>query len=310
MRLVRCIALPLALGLFLGCDSLGGGSKAAAPAPGPVEPSAPAAAPAQPPTRLVYAADPVVYSRGVAIRANTPYGTGGLVTVYRVNPALPPGLSLDPATGIISGTPGAVTAAASYAVTGSNSAGSTSVSLSITVNDQAPAAKPVVTLAPFLTEATTGLAASTPDLGREMTYAWTLSGGSITAGQGTPAITFAAGNPGTLTASVAVANTGGSLTGSAEAAVVRAPEATLTLPRAVAVLGSSHASVPDQPGMTWLWTLVPGSGTASITSGQGTHGIEFTAGPTPGTIQIQVRVQNQAGAASTATGTVKLQSGY
>jgi PKD repeat protein len=310
MRLVRCIGLPLAIGLFLGCDSLG--SKTAAPAPGPAEPATPPAAQAQAqaPIRLVYPADPVVYSRGVAIQANTPYSTGGLITSYRVNPALPAGLALDPATGVISGTPEAVAATASYEVTGSNSAGSTSVTLSLTVNDQAPAAKPVVTLAPFLTEGTTGLSASTKDLGKGMTYAWTLRGGSITAGQGAPAITFTAGSAGALTASVAVGNTGGSLTGSAEATVVPAPDATLTAPQAVAVRGSSHASVPGQPGMTYLWTILPGAATATITSGQGTREIDFQAGANPGTVQLQVRVQNQAGHYLTNTGTVKVQTGY
>jgi hypothetical protein len=308
MRLVRCIGLSLAIGLWFGCDSIG--SKTAAPAPGPAEPAAAAASPAQPPTRLVYPADPVVYSRGAAIQANTPYSTGGLITSYRVNPALPAGLALDPATGVITGTPEAVAATASYEVTGSNSAGSTSVSLSLTVNDQAPAAKPVVTLAPFLTEATTGLAASTKDLGKDMTYAWTLRGGSITAGQGTPAITFTAGDAGTLTASVAVGNTGGSLTGSAEATVVRAPDSTMTLSQAAAVRGTGRASVPEQAGVTYLWTSLPGTASATITSGQGTREITFTAGANPGTVQIQVRVQNQAGHYATTTGTVKVQTGY
>ena len=301
MRLVRCIGLPLVIGLFLGCDCLGGRSKAA-------DPAAPAQDQGQPPLRLVYASDPVVYARGVAIPPNTPYGTGGLITSYRVSPALPQGLSLDPATGVISGTPTRVAAAASYEVTASNSLGSTSVTLGITVNDQAPAANPVVTLAPFLTEGSTGLSASTQDLGREMTYVWTLRGGSITAGQGTPAITFTAGEAGALTASVAVGNTGGSLTGTAEATVVRAPDATLSVPQAMEAYGTRNASVPAQSGVTYIWTILPGSGTATISSGQGTHEIGFTAGASLGTFQIQVQVQNQAGSYLTNTGTVKIQA--
>ena len=60
------------------------------------------------------------------------------MTSYSVSPALPAGLSLSTSTGIISGTPTAVTATASYTVTASNSAGSTTATLSITVNDQPP----------------------------------------------------------------------------------------------------------------------------------------------------------------------------
>ena len=61
------------------------------------------------------------------------------MTSYTVSPALPAGLSLSASTGIISGTPTAVTATASYTVTASNSAGSTTASLTITVNIAAPA---------------------------------------------------------------------------------------------------------------------------------------------------------------------------
>jgi hypothetical protein len=301
----------MALGLsFCGCDSRSGGAQASAPAAQAPAESGPAASEAQAPARLVYPTDPAVYAKGVIITPNTPYATGGAITVFRVNPALPAGLSLNPATGVLSGTPTAVAAAAGYEVTGSNSAGSTSVTLTVTVNDQAPAAKPVVTLPPFVTESATGIAVSTQDLGKDMTYVWTVRGGSVSSGQGTPAITCVADGPGTLTASVTVANSGGSATGSAEAAVVPMPDATLSIPVAIEINGSKQASVPQQQGMTYAWTIVPGTGTATITAGQGSNAITFTAGRTPGTFQIQVKVQNQTGNYLTTHGTVKVQTGY
>jgi hypothetical protein len=61
------------------------------------------------------------------------------VTLYSINPALPAGLSLSSSTGIISGTPTAVTAASSYTVTASNLSGSTTATLTITVIDAPPA---------------------------------------------------------------------------------------------------------------------------------------------------------------------------
>ena len=85
------------------------------------------------PTSLVYAASSVTYIAGTAITPNTPTAAGGVIDSYAVSPSLPAGLSLDTKTGIISGTPTTVTAAASYTVTATNATGSTTASLSITV---------------------------------------------------------------------------------------------------------------------------------------------------------------------------------
>jgi hypothetical protein len=95
---------------------------------------------AAPPSALTYSANPVAYSRGTAIANNTPSSGGSGVVAYSVAPALPAGLSLNPNTGVISGTPTAVTAAASYTVTATNAAGSITAALSLTVNEAAPTA--------------------------------------------------------------------------------------------------------------------------------------------------------------------------
>ncbi len=87
-----------------------------------------------PPSGLAYSVNPAVYTQGVAITANTPSSSGGAVTSYSVSPALPAGLSLNTSTGVISGTPTAVTATATYTVTAGNSAGTTTVGVVITVN--------------------------------------------------------------------------------------------------------------------------------------------------------------------------------
>ena len=76
-------------------------------------------------------------SKGLAIPANTPSNSGGAVVSYSVSPVLPAGLSLDTSTGVINGTPTALTAFASYTVTATNTGGLTSASVHITVNDQA-----------------------------------------------------------------------------------------------------------------------------------------------------------------------------
>jgi sugar lactone lactonase YvrE len=61
---------------------------------------------------------------------------GAVEVVYKnrgftISPALPPGLSIDPATGIISGTPLEASAATSYTVTATNTSGASSTTVNI-----------------------------------------------------------------------------------------------------------------------------------------------------------------------------------
>jgi uncharacterized repeat protein (TIGR01451 family) len=92
-----------------------------------------------PPAGLIYSSNPATYMKGAAIIANTPSSSGGEVVSYAVLPALPAGLTLDTSTGVISGTPMAVTATAAYTVTATNSGGSATADVTITVNDMLPA---------------------------------------------------------------------------------------------------------------------------------------------------------------------------
>ena len=91
------------------------------------------------PSSLSYTTGTAVYRTGMLITANRPTGTGGTADSYLVTPALPEGLSLEPTTGVISGTPTATSAEASYTVTAFNPAGSATATLSITVSESAPA---------------------------------------------------------------------------------------------------------------------------------------------------------------------------
>ncbi len=117
MRSIRWIRFFLAMGLVLCFGSMGCHTGSSSPVP----------------AGLVYSTNPAVYTEGVAIALNTPTSIGGLLTSYSVSPALPAGLSLDPVTGVISGTPTVAAATANYTVTGSDQAGSTTAILSITV---------------------------------------------------------------------------------------------------------------------------------------------------------------------------------
>jgi sugar lactone lactonase YvrE len=87
------------------------------------------------PTNLTYFSNPVVYPRNTAIPNNVPSNSGGIATSYAVSPSLPNGLSLNPTTGVISGTPTTLTASASYTVTATNISGSTNCPVTIVISD-------------------------------------------------------------------------------------------------------------------------------------------------------------------------------
>jgi len=84
---------------------------------------------------------PNVYTTGVVITPLNPTSTGGAVASYSVNPALPAGLSIDPTTGVISGTPTGTATVATYTVTATNVTGNGTFGIRITVNPP----KPVIT---------------------------------------------------------------------------------------------------------------------------------------------------------------------
>jgi len=87
--------------------------------------------PPVPPTDLTYSENPATYPVGIPIAPNTPSARGGAVEFYSVVPPLPPGLSLGTTTGVITGTPAAASARASYTVIATNPGGSTVAAVSI-----------------------------------------------------------------------------------------------------------------------------------------------------------------------------------
>jgi hypothetical protein len=91
------------------------------------------------PSALSYSAPSVTYTISTAIADNTPTVSGGTVLSYKINPSLPAGLSFNTTTGMISGTPSATqNPAAVHTITASNSGGSTSANVTLTVNAGAP----------------------------------------------------------------------------------------------------------------------------------------------------------------------------
>ncbi len=90
------------------------------------------------PPVISYSPSTNVYTVGTAISSLTPTNTGGPVTSWSIGTALPAGLSFDTTTGIISGTPTAVSSVTTYTITATNAAGSGTTTVTLTVNPQAP----------------------------------------------------------------------------------------------------------------------------------------------------------------------------
>jgi hypothetical protein len=85
------------------------------------------------PKNLSYGAPGFNFAISTAATPISPTVSGGQIASYGVSPALPPGLNLDSTTGIISGTPTVAQNPAFYTVTASNTAGSSSAALVISV---------------------------------------------------------------------------------------------------------------------------------------------------------------------------------
>lgn len=98
-----------------------------------------------PPSDLAYVTNPASYEVAQPIAPNRPSTRGGAVVAFSVAPPLPQGLSLDPATGIISGAPAQVSPPTTYLVMATNSGGLTSVALELEIRPPPP---PVIVAAP------------------------------------------------------------------------------------------------------------------------------------------------------------------
>jgi IPT/TIG domain-containing protein/carboxypeptidase family protein/PKD domain-containing protein len=118
-------------------------------------------------------------------------------------------------------------ASGSYTVTVTTSGCSSAASTAtvVTVNPKPNAA---ITAPINIITNSTGNIASVANAGAGATYAWSITGGAITAGSGTNSITFTAGGPGTLTLNVTVTTSAGCSDAKSANVTVSLPPVTLT----------------------------------------------------------------------------------
>jgi hypothetical protein len=218
-----------------------------------------------PPAGLVYDS-PVVYVTGTPIDDNIPDSIGGAITSYSVSPPLPAGLSLHATTGVISGTPTAVTPQDDYVVTASNSQGDTTFTIDLTVNEGPPLtlsyATPVVYVAgTAITNNTPTFTGGTPTL--YVVDTALPSGLSLDANTG-----VISGTPDTATSAadyVITASNGA--VGTAQATVNIRVDATLEAPSNLTyddespVYGTNHEITANTPtiggGPVETWSISP-----------------------------------------------------
>ena len=103
----------------------------------------------------------------------SPSISGGAVVSWSVTPSLPSNLSLDPTTGAISGTPLAIQTGTSYNVTATNSGGSDTTTIDITVNDVAPSGLSYGA-SPFTLTKDAAMAAASPTVSGGPVVSWSI----------------------------------------------------------------------------------------------------------------------------------------
>ena len=263
------------------------------------------------PTALSYST-PQLFTKNSAITALNPTVTG-TVSSYSVSPALPSGLSLHTTTGVISGTPTAVTASASYTVTATNVTGSTTFSITIQVRDQAP----------------TSLSYSTPVTVIQNSAMTSLnpsnSGGTITSYSVSPALPSGislhsttgviSGTPTSTSSSTNYTVTGSNATGSTNFTInitVNPPApSSLSYPDTEMVFlnGSAISSqTPTVTGTVTTWSISP-SLPAGLSMSSSTGVLSGTPTADSSTTSYTVTASNVTGS-TTASFTLRVATGF
>ena len=258
---------------------------------------------------IAYSPSSLTLTKGTAMTTVTPTSTGGAVTSWSVSPSLPSGLSLDSATGAISGTPTAITSSATYTVTASNTGGSTTVDVTIVVNDVAPSS---LTFTPnsFTLTKGTAMTTVTPSASGGPVTSWSVSP-SLPAGLSLDSSTGAiSGTPTAITSSasytITASNTGGSTNASVTIVVNDIAPSSITYSPSSLSLVKNTAMTTVTPtssgGAVTSWSVSP-SLPSGLSIDSSTGAISGTPTTTSSSTTYTVTASNTGGSA-TATVTI------
>ncbi len=162
----------------------------------------------------------------------------------------------------------------------------------------------LITTASSVCANSTNNIASVDNAGNGATYTWSITNGTITAGNGTNSITYSAGSSGVIAISVTVSYTTGCSQSIADVSVNigSGTSATITAPSAVCSFSSGNTASVANAGndAVYTWTIWNGI----ITSGNGTNSITYSVGFF-GEVKLSVVISNISGC-SAATGSTTI----
>ena len=237
------------------------------------------------PSSVAYSGSPYTLTKGSAMTADTPSSSGGTVTSWSITPALPAGLSLDTATGEISGTPSDISSSTVYTVTANNTGGNATASITIVVNDIAPSTISY-TGSPFTLTKDSAMTANTPTNAGGPVTSWSISP-TLPAG-----LTFdtatgeISGTPTALATSttytVTATNSGGSSSVSVTLEVNDVvPSISYSANDLLLVNNTASTALPVTPTVTGSGTIVSWSISPSLPAGLSFDGATGTISGTP-----------------------------
>ena len=263
------------------------------------------------PASISYPGSPYTFTKNDPASGATPTYTAGTPTSWAITAgSMPAGLSVDSSTGEITGTPTTVTpSTVTLTIEATNSAGTTSTTVDINVQDEAPASISYPG-SPYTFTKNSPASGATPTYTAGTPTSWAITAGSMPAGlsvdsstgeiTGTPTTV----TPSTVTLTIEATNSAGTTSTTVDINVQDEAPASISYP------GSPYTFTKNSPasgatptytaGTPTSWAITAGSMPAGLSVDSSTG--EITGTPTtvtPSTVTLTIEATNSAGTTST-----------